>query len=124
MFAPGREQTHVAAQTGNPGSLLSRYRDLIRARHGSPALDRGGLLLLSSPRGRAPLLAFVRSFGGERVLVVHNLTNTSGTVGPFELEAETTEPLFTDPSVESPTRSGTAWSVTLPGRATGIWRLK
>lgn len=124
VFAPGREQTHVAAQTGNPSSLLSRYRDLIRARHGSPALDRGGLLLLSSPRGRAPLLAFVRSFGGERVLVVHNLANTAGTVGPFELEAETTEPLFTDPAVESPTRSGTAWSVTLPGRATGIWRLK
>jgi hypothetical protein len=81
-------------------------------------------LLLTSTRGRAPTLAFLRTLGGERVLVVHNLGDTSETTGPLELEAESLEPLFTDASVGSPTRGGTTWSLTLPGRATGIWRLR
>ncbi|MFY0581693.1 alpha-amylase family glycosyl hydrolase [Cystobacter fuscus] len=123
-FAPGHELTNVATQTKNPGSLLSRYRELIRARHASPALERGGLTLLTSTRGRAPTLAFLRTLGAERVLVVHNLGDTAQTTGPLELEAELLEPLFTDASVGSPAKSGTAWSVTLPGRATGIWRLR
>jgi glycosidase len=123
-LAPGHELTNVATQTKNPGSLLSRYRELIRARHASPALERGGLTLLTSTRGRTPTLAFLRTLGGERVLVVHNLGDTPETPGPFELEAESLEPLFTDAAVGSPTRSGTGWSLTLPGRATGIWRLR
>ncbi|OJH42293.1 alpha-amylase family glycosyl hydrolase [Cystobacter ferrugineus] len=123
-LAPGHERTNVATQTDDPGSLLSRYRALIRARHASPALERGGLTLLTSTRGRAPTLAFLRTLGSERVLVVHNLGDTSETTGPLELEAESLEPLFTDASVGSPGRSGTAWSLTLPGRATGIWRLR
>ena len=69
-FAPGRETANVAAQTGDPGSLLSRYRNLIRARHASAALSRGALEVLS---GSGPLLAFLRREGTERVLVVHNL---------------------------------------------------
>ena len=31
-FAPGKATANVAAQTGDPGSPLSRYRNLIRAR--------------------------------------------------------------------------------------------
>lgn len=123
-FAPGRESTHVAAQVNTPGSLLSRYRALIRARHASEALDRGGLRLLTSTAGRAPTLAFLRTWGEERVLVVHNLGDSAETAGPFVLEGEPAEVLFADPAVGSPVRSGDAWSVTLPARATGIWRLR
>ncbi|HYO54961.1 alpha-amylase family glycosyl hydrolase [Archangium sp.] len=123
-FAPGRESTHVAAQSNAPGSLLSRYRNLIRARHSSEALERGGLLLLTSTQGRSPTLAFLRTLGAERVLVVHNLTDAAKTAGPFELEGGSAEVLFADYSVGSLVRSGGAWSVTLPGRATGIWRLR
>ncbi len=123
-FAPGQATTHVAAQTGDAGSLLSRYRDLIRVRHASPALSRGGLTLLTSTRGTASSLAWVRTLGSERVLVVHNLGDTALSTGPLEVEAQVAEPLFTDPGVGSPARDGATWSVTLPGRGTGLWRLK
>ncbi|WNG40569.1 alpha-amylase [Archangium violaceum] len=123
-FSPGRESNNVAAQSNAPGSLLSRYRALIRTRHASEALDRGGLKLLTSTQGRAPTLAFLRTFGEERVLVVHSLSDSSKTAGPFELEAESAEVLFADPTVGSLVRNGGSWSVSLSGRATGIWRLR
>ena len=41
-FAPGRELANVAVQDADPGSLLERYRRLIRLRAASSALRRGG----------------------------------------------------------------------------------
>ncbi len=123
-FAPGREQANVATQGAAPGSLLSRYRALIRARHASDALARGGLTLLTSTQGTSPTFAFVRTLGEERVLVVHNLADASVTAGPFAVQGESAEVLFADPSVGSPPRGDGGWSVTLPARATGIWRLR
>jgi glycosidase len=123
-FSPGRESAQVAAQSSAPGSLLSRYRGLIRARHASEALDRGGLKLLTSTQERSSTLVFLRTRGAERVLVVHNLSEGAQTVGPLALEGEPAEVLFADPSVGSLAGSDGTWSVTLPGRATGIWRLR
>ena len=60
-FAPGRETANVAAQTNDPGSLLSRYRDLIRARKVAPALAKGDLVLLSPLTGSPPA---ARASGG------------------------------------------------------------
>jgi glycosidase len=123
-LSPGHEGTNVAAQTKDAGSLLSRYRSLIHARHASDALSRGGLRLLTSTQGRSPTVAFLRMLGDERVLVVHNLSDDAQTAGPFELEGEPAEVLFGDAGVGSPVRNGSGWSVTLPARATGIWRLR
>ncbi|MFY0528244.1 alpha-amylase family glycosyl hydrolase [Archangium gephyra] len=123
-FSPGRESAQVAAQSNAPGSLLSRYRGLIRARHASEALDRGSLKLLTSTEGHTPTLAFLRTWGAERVLVVHNLSDSPETAGPFVLEGEPAEVLFAAPSAGSLVGSDGTWSVTLPGRATGIWRLR
>ena len=89
-FAPGQDSTHVAAQTGDPGSLLSHYRKWIRARHASPALSRGTLRLVLS---EGPVLAFVRASGTERVLVAHNLGPDPGSVS-VEVDATRAEPLL------------------------------
>jgi alpha-amylase len=123
-FAPGRESANVATQTGASSSLLSRYRHLIRVRHTTQALDRGGLLLLTPTSGTSTTLAFVRTLEDERVLVVHNLSDASTTAGPFDLAGETAEPLFTDSGVGNLSRNSGAWRVTLPPRSTGIWRLR
>ncbi|MBM7113260.1 alpha-amylase family glycosyl hydrolase [Archangium primigenium] len=123
-FAPGQRTTHVAAQTAAPGSLLSRYRALIHARHATPALARGGLVLLTSTQTRDATLAFLRTHEGERVLVVHNLGDASASAGPFELEGDSAEPLFLDAAVNAPVREGGAWRVTLPARSLGVWRLR
>ena len=69
-FAPGQATANVAAQTADPGSLLSHYRSLIRARHASSAVQRGKLQILAA---EGPLLAYLLADGAERALVVHNL---------------------------------------------------
>jgi glycosidase len=62
---------NVAAQSGDPASLLSLYRRLIAARRGSEALRHGTHRSLFEV---APdVLAWVREVEGERVLVVLNV---------------------------------------------------
>ncbi|MFL5348311.1 MAG: alpha-amylase family glycosyl hydrolase [Hyalangium sp.] len=124
-FAPGYTSgRNVATETDAPGSQLSRYRALIHARHASEALSRGGLKLFTSTKGVSSTLAFVRTLGDERVLVVHNLTDSSVTAGPFAVAGTTPEVLFADSNVGTLSSTASGWQVTLPARATGIWRLK
>ncbi len=65
------EDRNVAAQRGDPASLLALYRRLIAARRSSPALARGAH---RSIFGVAPdVLAWLREAAGERILVVLNV---------------------------------------------------
>jgi alpha-amylase len=122
--AGSRAGISVAAQTSAPGSLLSRYRALIRARQASEAMSRGGLKLLSPTQGSQAMLSFVRTLGEERVLVAHNVTDFTASAGPFDLPGSTAEVLFADNNVSTLSRTAGGWQASLPPRATGIWRLK
>jgi alpha-amylase len=123
-FSPGAASRSVASQTNTAGSLLSRYRSLIRARHASEAMSRGGLKLLTATTGVSGTLAFVRTLGEERVLVVHNLSDSSVTAGPFSVEGTTPEILFADSNVGTLSATASGWQASLPPRATGVWRIK
>jgi hypothetical protein len=68
----GFTERNVAAQTGDPESLLSHYRSLIQFRNGSAALRFGNLALVDTGNDR--LAAYLRSAGDDHVLVVVNLT--------------------------------------------------
>lgn len=122
-LSPNRDRASVAAQTSVPGSLLSRYRNLIRARRASPALGRGALTLLTPASGTSPVLAFLRTLGSERVLVVHNLSDSQVTAGPYAVEG-TPEVLYADPFVSPLSGGSSGWRTTLPGRASGLWRFR
>jgi glycosidase len=122
-FAPGNGR-NVAAQASASGSLLSRYRALIHTRQASEALSRGGLKLFTSTKGVSATLAFVRTLGEERVLVVHNLTDGNVSAGPFSIPGSTAEILFADSNVSALSGTADGWQTNLPARATGIWRLK
>ena len=119
-FAPGKETANVAAQTENAGSLLSRYRTLIRARRASPALSRGATRMLSPAGGSPAILAFTRTEGAETVFVAHNLGDAIATAGPYDLPGGSSETVFADPGA-SLTGSTSAWRVTLPPRASGVF---
>ena len=120
-FAPGKETANVAAETGDSGSLLSQYRRLIRLRHGSPALQKGRLTLLTGDRS-TPVLAFLRIAPQQQVLVVHNLGAAEAEAGPYKLKAKALEPLLG--SLLAPTRGAAGWTVRLPAGASGVWRLR
>jgi alpha-amylase len=121
-FAPGRETANVAAETGDPSSLLSHYRRLIRLRHSSPALMKGTLTILSPTRSSTPILAFLRETGGERVLVLHNVGTAEIQAGPYDLKAGSAERLF-GPEAQ-PVKEAGGWTFYLPAGASGVWRLK
>jgi glycosidase len=123
-FAPGKETANVAVQTGDPGSLLTHYRNLIRARKASAALQKGDLTILTSLVKSDPVLAFVRQTGTERVLVVHNLSAAEAEAGPYAVRGSGFEPLFTSGSVSAPAQDGEGWRVKLPPGASAVWRIR
>ena len=126
-FAPGQETANVEAESADPGSLLSWYRRLILVRHGSAALRKGSLTMLdpmSSPES-SQVLAFVRTAGKERVLVVHNLGSSEVEAGPYGLAAKSVEPLLvTAGRAGAPTRTPQGWTMRLPAGGSGVWRLR
>lgn len=69
----------AANQAGQPDSILSWCKYLIQARKTYPAL-RGGYATLPTDVGPAKALAYLRSAGSERVLVVANLSAAPQTV--------------------------------------------
>jgi len=123
-FAPGREAANVATQTNDPASLLSHYRNLIRARKGSPALVRGDLELLTPVTGSASALAFLRKTPGETVLVVHNVTDGFVSAGPYPVNGTSFERVFADGAAGDPSGGPGAIRVNLLGRGTGVWRVR
>lgn len=123
-FAPGKDAANVAVQTGDSRSLLSHYRNLIRARKSSAALQKGDLKILTSLVKSDPVLAFVRQAGAERVLVVHNLSATETEAGPYAIEAAGFEPIFTSLPVEAPAQGDGGWRVKLPPGASVAWRIR
>jgi len=120
-FAPGKETANVAAESADPGSLLSRYRALIRARHASDALRSGDLSLL--PGVPPSVLAYLRRGGGETVLVAHNLGAAEATLAASELVGGTAEVLLADPGAVL-AKDGAGWRARLPPRSSGVWRVR
>ena len=122
-FAPGQGNANVAAETKDPGSLLSRYRSLVRARKSSPALQTGTLQLLAPASPSSRVLAFVRAEGTERVLVLHNLSDSVAAAGPYSLSIAEAEEIFADPHLGQPIGAAGAWTVSLSPRGSGVWRI-
>src|SRR3954447_27041676 len=68
---PGAEQANAASQARDPASILSLYRNLIRLRRGSAALQQGSQTTIDAGPG---VLAYVRETDGEGMLVALNFT--------------------------------------------------
>lgn len=117
-FAPGRTAANVAAQTGDPASLLSRYRQLIKLRHSSAALSRGALQIVS---GTGALLAWVATSGQERVLVAHNLGAQAANAA-LGLTSAGADVLFADAGAALDT-SGASPRLAIPAHASAVFRL-
>ena len=74
----GYRVVNVEAQDAEPGSLLNWMRRMIRLRRQHPALSRGDMQMVES--SNPAILAFLRSFAEETILVVGNLAGESETV--------------------------------------------
>lgn len=120
-LAPGRETANVAAETGDPNSLLSTYRLLIRARHRSSSL-RFGTMEKVTPTGQpAAVLSYLLRHEGTRALVVHNLSGAEVEAGPFYIGSRL-DPLYVSPGVPPPTGGKTGTKIKLPPNSSGVWK--
>ena len=119
-YAAGLTTNNVASQTDDSRSLLSYYRNWIAARKRSAALRTGDITPLETG---VQILAFVRDSGEERVLVVHNISNSTVTA-PLAVNASAFDRIYADDGVADPTSSGSGWSVGLPPHSSGIWRAR
>jgi alpha-amylase len=118
--APGADIANVATQLRDPQSLLSRYRELVQLRRASPALRRGILEVVALDDAPRSLLAYLRRDGNQRVLVLHNLSDTPATASwRLSTPASGYTLLFGDRGVGTPGQD----AITLPGHATGVWTL-
>ena len=68
----GYSEVNVAAQTGDPASLLSHYRALIKIRSEHPALRTGATEIVAT--GNPAVFAALRVFENETILVLVNLS--------------------------------------------------
>ena len=68
------QQLAVDTQQGDPGSVLSFFRQIVQLRKSSPALKYGELEFIDAPDG---VLAFVRTAEDESAYCVFNLSNDS-----------------------------------------------
>jgi glycosidase len=120
QLAPG--SANVAAQDGDPGSLLFHYRKLIRARKSSAALRQGDLKLLTSGVKSDPVLAFTRESPGEKVLVLHNLGADAVLVGPYE--GNGSDLIFSAGETVVMQLDEGRWKVNLPAGSSGVWGVR
>ena len=69
---PNDQTANVAAETNDPGSLLSFYKTMLAIRANNPILRSGTLALLST--GNSGIYATLRIENGTIILVLANLT--------------------------------------------------
>ncbi|MHB8891057.1 MAG: alpha-amylase family glycosyl hydrolase [Candidatus Limnocylindrales bacterium] len=72
-LADGWEAVNVAAERNDAGSLLARYRDMIRLRGDHPALRRGSIVPVRSDADA--VLATIRVDPAETLLILANLSD-------------------------------------------------
>lgn len=74
---PELDRRNVTAQEGDPASLLSLYKRLIRLRKDSPALRQGSFRALPGAADPEAVFVYLRESGGEKMAVALNFTNRS-----------------------------------------------
>ncbi|WP_149262380.1 glycoside hydrolase family 13 protein [Actinomadura sp. K4S16] len=102
----------VAAQDGDPGSMLALYREALRIRREHPALGDGDLYWIASPPGT---LVFVREAGGGngRLACAINMGDTTARVSVRGTPLLASGPVHTD-------RTASGGDVDLPPD-TALW---
>ncbi|MFA6955963.1 MAG: alpha-amylase family glycosyl hydrolase [Thermoanaerobaculia bacterium] len=123
-FAPGKDTANVAREANDSSSLLSRYRDLIAARKKSAALRKGTIAPLNTQASGASYAAWTSTWEGETVLVVHNVTGGFISTSALNVAGTTAEKVWADNNVSTPVKGPNGWTVSLPPRSSGVWRMK
>ncbi|HXC65180.1 MAG TPA: alpha-amylase family glycosyl hydrolase, partial [bacterium] len=118
---PGPDAPTVAAQAGQPGSLLETVRALAQLRRATPALRASGqITVLHAGPGKEPM-AFLRSRGKERVLV---LLHPYGKPATLRLKlAGAAQPAALLAKGMALKRTGSSLEISAQGRSWGLFKV-
>lgn len=118
-YAANRDTNNVAAQQADRNSLLNFYKALIAARKANPPLRHGDLTLLESDR----VLAYSRSYQGERMVVVLNYAKDRQDVAlTLPAGAGTLQPLTGFGTSDVAVAANGSCALSLAGSAVQIYR--
>jgi maltose alpha-D-glucosyltransferase/alpha-amylase len=118
----GPAQVNVQTQAADPDSLLNWTRALLRLRRQHPAFARGTLRLL--PAAHPALLAYVRDYAGETLVLMHNLSSNRQ-VFTLDLSAYAGHRLVDLLHPEAPARPAMkAWTMDLDAYGFGWFKLE
>ena len=118
----GPAQVNVQTQAADPHSLLNWTRALLRLRRQHPAFARGTLRLL--PAAHWALLAYVRDYAGETLVLMHNLSSNRQ-VFTLDLSAYAGRRLVDLLHPEAPARPAMkAWTMDLDAYGFGWFKLE
>lgn len=120
-YAPGLAVENVESEINDSSSLYTYYHHWIGWRRYITALRDGDLKILDT---NSQILAFTRSRPGQRVLVVHNVSNAAADTGPLALDAAALEPIYAECCVGDPAGSPGAWHVSMPPHSSAIFTLR
>ena len=83
---PNHDAINAAAEVNDPDSVYAFYRRLIVLRHEDPVVAAGDWELIDADSEQ--VYAFTRTLGGERLLVMVNMTAESAALLPADLAAD------------------------------------
>jgi alpha-amylase len=84
-FADGAPTSNLASESTDPASVWSTYRDFVQLRVANPALRAGELIRVKA--SSRSVAAWLRVFGDQRVLVLHNLGGEAAANVSLDLES-------------------------------------
>jgi maltose alpha-D-glucosyltransferase/alpha-amylase len=118
----GYQTVNVAAQDEDPDSLLNWMRTALQVRKKHPAFGRGKLTLLG-PDNPA-VLAYLRSYDDEALVVLNNLSDETQDVSldPRAIPGRRVKELFTGDVREIPDVE--TWTITLPRYGYQWWGIE
>ncbi|MFT4075182.1 MAG: alpha-amylase family glycosyl hydrolase [Asticcacaulis sp.] len=112
---------NVAAEAGDPNSLLEYYRALYAVRRAHPVLGTGGMDLQSKPGD--PVLVFTRKDSDDEVAVLVNLSDRPQTVKVMLTTGTYTPALHVLGETEAASlrAEGNAMTITIPAKTTWLF---
>lgn len=113
----GENAVSVEGQTGDPDSLLSHYRELIRVRQENEVLMEGGFANL--PQKNTQVVSFKRILEEETHVVLHNISDQDQVVEITTKAADVDNVIFKNGEVDIQ-KSANGITITLPAYTTVI----
>jgi len=119
-YATNRAAFNVAAETGDPGSLLGWYQQLIQLRTQYPVLQRGLPEAIDGGASNGAPFVYTRVLGSDRIWLVYNPGKVTASV--ISRMDATVEAIFNPSNVKVDRLGARLTFSEIPPRGVAVWK--